>query len=84
MIKNFFLKFEADGQTFAKFLRSLEQFILTGNGENSFFERECFSTFFMEVSQIGYFETIIIQIGENKLVFKNLQEKLEQISLPLN
>ena len=30
------LKFEAEGQEFAKFLRSLEQFIQTVNGQNNF------------------------------------------------
>ena len=30
------LKFEAEGQEFAKFLRSLEQFIQTVKGQNSF------------------------------------------------
>ena len=31
-----FLKFEAEGQEFAKILRSLEQFILTVKGQNNF------------------------------------------------
>ena len=30
------LKFEAEGQKFAKFLRSLEQFIQTVKGQNNF------------------------------------------------
>ena len=30
------LKFEAEGRGFAKFLRSLEQFILTVKGQNNF------------------------------------------------
>ena len=30
------LKFEAEGQEFAKFLRSLEQFIQTAKGRNNF------------------------------------------------
>ena len=30
------LKFEAEGQEFAKFLRSLDQFIQTGKGQNNF------------------------------------------------
>ena len=30
------LKLEAEGQEFAKFLRSLEQFIQTGKGQNNF------------------------------------------------
>ena len=31
-----FLKFEAEGREFAKFLRSLEQFIQTLKGQNNF------------------------------------------------
>ena len=31
-----YLKFEAEGQEFAKFLRSLEQFIQTVKGQNNF------------------------------------------------
>ena len=34
--REFFLKFEAEGQEFAKFLRSLEQFIQTVKGQNNF------------------------------------------------
>ena len=37
-----FLKFEAEGREFAKFLRSIEQFLVT----------ECFFNLFLEVSQI--------------------------------
>ena len=36
-----------------------------------------FSNFFLEVSQIQYIRTIIIQIGKKQLGFRNLQEKLE-------
>ena len=32
----FFLKFKAEGQEFAKFLRSLEQFIQAVKGQNNF------------------------------------------------
>ena len=31
-----FLKFEAEGRELANFLRSLEQFIQTGKGQNNF------------------------------------------------
>ena len=37
-----FLKFEAEGREFAKFLRSLEQFIQTVKGQNNFLVTECF------------------------------------------
>ena len=42
------LKFEAEGREFAKFLRSLEQFIQT----EQFFVTECFFNLFLEVSHI--------------------------------
>jgi hypothetical protein len=35
------LKFEAEGREFAKFLRSLEQFIQTVKGQNNFLVTEC-------------------------------------------
>ena len=35
-VREFFLKFQAEGQEFAKFLRSLEQFIQTEKGQNNF------------------------------------------------
>ena len=54
------LKFEAEGQECAKFMRSLEQFIQTVNG----FETECFFNLYLEVSQIKYIRTIRIQIGK--------------------
>ena len=34
--QEFFLKLEAEGQEFAKILRSLEQFIQTVKGQNNF------------------------------------------------
>ena len=34
--REFFLKFKAEGREFAKFLRSLEQFIQTVKGQNNF------------------------------------------------
>ena len=36
VIEKKLLKFEAEGQEFAKFLRSLEQFIQTVKGQNNF------------------------------------------------
>ena len=35
--REFFLKFEAEGQEFAKILRSLKQFLRTVKGQNTFF-----------------------------------------------
>ena len=39
------LKFEAEGREFAKFLRSVEQFIQTVTGQNSFWKQNAFLTF---------------------------------------
>ena len=36
------LKFEAEGREFAKFLRSLEQFIQTVKGQNNFWQQNAF------------------------------------------
>ena len=38
------LKFEAEGREFAKFLRSLEQFIQTVIGQNNFWQQNAFLT----------------------------------------
>ena len=38
------LKFEAEGREFAKFLRSLEQFIQTVQGQNNFWKQNAFLT----------------------------------------
>ena len=59
------LKFKPEGQEFAKLLRSLDQFIQTVKGRYNF-ETECFSNLFLEVSQIQYINTIIIQIVKKK------------------
>ena len=40
------LKFEAEGREFAKFLRSLEQFIQAVKGEDIFFKQNAFLTCF--------------------------------------
>ena len=54
------LKFETEGQEFAKFLRSLEQFIQT----EQFLVTESFFNLFLVVSHVSKFRTIIIQIGK--------------------
>ena len=38
------LKFEAEGQEYANFLRSLEQFIQTVKGQNNFWQQKAFVT----------------------------------------
>ena len=42
--RDFFLKFEAECQEFAKFLRSLEQSIQTVKGQNNFLQQNAFLT----------------------------------------
>ena len=49
----------AEGQEFAKFLKSLQQFIQTVKGQNNF----CFFNLLLEVFQIQQTRTIRIQIG---------------------
>ena len=58
------LKFETEGREFAKFLRSIEQFIQTVERSEQFLVTECFFNLFLEVSQISKNRTIIIQIGK--------------------
>ena len=58
-----------EGQEFAKFLRSLEQFLVT----------ECFFNLLLEISQISKNRTIICNADWKKILgFRNLQEKLEK------
>ena len=47
------LKFEAEGREFAKYLRSLEQFIQTVKGQNNFLVTECFFNLFKLEKIIG-------------------------------
>jgi hypothetical protein len=56
------LKFEAEGKEFAKFFRSLKQFINSETSEQ-FLATECFFKLFLEVSHIYQIRTI--QIGKN-------------------
>jgi hypothetical protein len=46
------LKFEAEGQEFAKFLRLLEQFIQTVKVSEQVLVTECFFKLFLEVSHM--------------------------------
>ena len=45
------LKFETEGQEFAKFLRSLEEFIQTSE-RSEFLATECFFNLFLDVSHM--------------------------------
>ena len=71
------MKFEGEGQDFAKFLRSLEQFTQPVKGQTKIVTK-CFFNLFLEVSQIEYIRPIKIQIRKNLMRFKNMQERLEK------
>ena len=71
------MKFEAEGQEFAKFLRSQEQFIQTVKGQTIFGKRMLFKYF------TGGFSYLINQNNWNSnwnkiLGFRNMQEKLKK------
>ena len=55
-------KFEAEGREFAKFLRSLEQFIQTVIGQNNFWQQNVFFNFswrFLISNKLGQLELIL-------------------------
>ena len=64
-------KFEAEGREFAKFLRSLEQFIQTVKGQNNFWQLVP-----EDFSDLKYLNNC----NSNWKKFRNLQEKLEKPS----
>ena len=71
------LKFEAEGQEFAKFLRSLEQFIQIVKGQNIFWYQNAFLT-----CSWRFLRSQIIYNNYNSnwkkiLGFRNMQEKLD-------
>ena len=65
------LKFKAEGREFAKFLRSLEQFIQTV--KEQFLVSECFFNLILEVSQKNCNSN-----WKKILGVRNMQEKLEK------
>ena len=72
------LKFEAEGQEFAKVLRYLLRTIyLNSESSEQFLVTESLFDLFLEVSPIIWIRTIRIQIGQ-KLGFRNIEEKLEK------
>ena len=76
------MKFEAEGREFAKFLRSLEQFIQAVKGQNNFLQQNAFLTCswrFLIHNKLEQLEFILEKI----IVFRNMQEKLENFLLPL-
>ena len=64
-------------KTFAKFLKSLKQFIQTVKGQK-FLMTECFLTPSWRFLISNEFEKIRIQIRKKILGFTNMQEKLER------
>ena len=58
------LKFEAEGREFAKFLRSLEQFIQTVKGQDNCWKQNAFLTYSWRFLRFNTLEQ-----------FRNLQEK---------
>ena len=67
------LKFEAEDREFENFLRSLELFVR--NGQNNFWQQSAFLTCFWRFLRSNKLEQF-----EFKLGFRNMQEKLENIS----
>ena len=61
------LKFEAEGQEFAKIQRSLEQFIETAKRSEQFLVTKCFFNLFLEVSHIQGIRTIRTQIEKKNV-----------------
>ena len=66
------LKMAAEGQEFAKSLRSQEQFIQTVKGQNNFWTRMLVSGVF----QISYIQTIQIEMWKKKLGFRKPTRKV--------
>ena len=70
--RDFFLKFEAEGWEFAKFMRSLEQFIQIVKGQNNFWQQNAFLTCSWRFLRSNKIRTIRIQIGKKILGFRNM------------
>ena len=71
------MKFEAEGQVFAKKLRSLKQFIQTVKGQNNFWQQNAFLTSSWRFLRFNKLEQLEFKL-KNLLGFRNLQEKLEK------
>ena len=68
------LKFKAEGREFAKFLRSLEQFIQKVKGQNNFWEQNAFLTCFWRFLRSNKLEQL--ENWKKLLGFRNMQENL--------
>jgi hypothetical protein len=73
------LKFEAEGQEFAKNLRSLEQFVQTVKGQNKFWYQNTFLNCSWRFLRSNKLEQLEFEL-ETMLGFRNVQEKLEKNS----
>ena len=72
------MKFEAEGREFAKFLRSLEQFIHIVKGQNIFWQQNSFLTCSWRFLISNKLEQLEFKL-EKILGFRNMQEKLEKM-----
>ena len=70
------MKFEAEGREFAKFLRSLEQFIQTVKGQNNFWRQNAFLTCSWRFLMSNKSEQLEFKLKKKILGFRNMQEKL--------
>ena len=73
------MKFQAEGQEFANFLRSLEQFIQTVKGQNNFWLQNAFLTCSWRFLKYNNLEQFKFKLEKICLRFKNMQEKLQNI-----
>ena len=71
-------KFKAEGREFAKFLRSIEQFIQTVKGRNNSRQQNDFLTCSWRFLRCNKLEKLILKL-EKILGFRNMLEKLENL-----
>ena len=76
VIKKKLLKFEAEGQEFAK-LRSLDQFILTVKCQYNFWYQDACLAFFWRFLRLDKLEELKFKMDFFGL--RNMQEKLEKL-----
>ena len=75
------LKLDAEGWEFAKFLRSLEQFIQTVEGQTNFWSQNAFLTCSWRFLISDKLEQLEFKL-EKILGFRNMQEKLANVHDP--
>ena len=69
--QDFFLKFEAEGQEFAKFLRSLEQFVQMVIGQNNFWQQNAFLTCSWRFLRSNELEQLEFKLEKNMRIWKS-------------